>query len=105
ALMFRAAGLKGVVLFSGVMIAGISTVLLRYSLWLGANSLIAVVTTLLAIGGSTIHFLARPHLFTLLLLPIAIWILERDRRRPGYLVWALIPLTALWANLHGGFVI
>jgi hypothetical protein len=105
AVMFRAAGLKGVVLFAGVMIAGISTVLLRYTLWLGANSLVAVVTTLLAVGSSTIHFLARPHLFTLLLLPIAIWVLQRDRRRPGHLVWVLIPLTAVWANLHGGFVV
>jgi hypothetical protein len=105
AVMFRAAALKGVVLFSGVLIAGIFTVLLRYTLWRGANIMLALVVTLLAVGSSTIHFLARPHLFTLLLLPVAIWVVERDRRRPGHLVWALIPLTAVWANLHGGFVI
>jgi hypothetical protein len=105
ALLFRAAGLKGVVLFCGVMIAGIFTVLLRYTLWSGANSLIALLTTLLAVGSSTMHFLARPHLFTLLLLPISIWVLERDRRRPGHLVWALVPLTGVWANLHGGFMV
>src|SRR5204862_7935816 len=83
AVLFRAAGLKGVVLFSGVMIAGVSTVLLRYTLWRGANSIVALLTTLLAVGRSTIHFLARPHLFTLMLLPVCIWVLERDRRRPG----------------------
>lgn len=105
ALLFRAAGLKGIVLFSGVIIAGVSTLLLRYTLWRGANSLVAILSTLLAVGSSTIHFLARPHLFTLLLLPISIWVLERDRREPGRQVWALIPLTAVWANLHGGFVL
>lgn len=105
ALLFRAAGLKGVVLFCGVMIAGVATVQLRYTLWRGANSLVALLTTLLAVGSSTMHFLARPHLFTLLLLPVSIWILERDRRRSSHLVWVLIPLTAVWANLHGGFMV
>src|SRR5450756_2741102 len=94
ALLFRAAGLKGVVLFCGVMIAGIFTVLLRYTLWSGANSLIALLTTLLAVGSSTMHFLARPHLFTLLLLPISIWVLERDRRRPGHLAVSYTHLRA-----------
>jgi hypothetical protein len=44
-------------------------------------------------------------LFTLLFLTGAIWILEHNRRAGGRLVWTLVPLTALWANLHGGFVI
>ena len=105
ALLFGLAGLKGIVLFAGVMIAGISTILLRYTLWLGANSLTALLITLLAVGSSSMHFLARPHLFTLFLLPICLWLLQRDRiQRTGW-VWILVPLTALWANLHGGFMV
>jgi len=110
AILFAAAGLKGIVLFAGVTIAGVSTILLRYTLWRGTNSLIALGTTLLAIGSSTMHFLARPHLFTLLLLPVSLWLLQRDRaalnqgeRDRG--VWLLIPLVAIWTNLHGGFVV
>jgi len=57
-----------------------------------------------AAGASTIHFLARPHVFTLLLLAGSLWVLGRDRREPGRGVWLLVPLTALWANLHAGFV-
>jgi hypothetical protein len=30
--------------------------------------------------------------------------LEHDVRRPGKAVWWLVPATALWANLHGGFL-
>ena len=105
ALLFGAAGLKGIVLFAGVLIAGVSALLLRYTLWCGANSLIALVTTLLAVGSSTIHFLARPHLFTLLLLPVSLWLIERDRRTPSRMVWLLIPLVGIWANLHGGFAV
>jgi hypothetical protein len=45
-------------------------------------------------------------LFTLLFLSFAFWILDRNRHLPGgYGVWVLVPLAALWANLHGGFVI
>lgn len=105
AVLFRAGGLKAIVLFSGALIALFAVVLLRYALWRGANALPALLFTLLAIGAASMHFLARPHLFTLLLAPVSLWILEADRRRPGRMVWILIPLTAIWTNLHGGFVI
>ncbi len=54
-------------------------------------------------GRSSMHFLARPHLFTLLLVPVCFWVLEADRRERTRWLWVLIPVTALWTNLHGGF--
>src|SRR5581483_9650964 len=105
AVLFRMGGFKGIVLFAGVLISIYATVLLRYTLWRGANPLVAISTTLLAVGASSIHFLARPHLFTLVLLPVCWWIVEADRRARTRWLWALIPLTALWTNLHGGFFI
>ncbi len=103
--LFRWGGLKAVVLFSGVLISVFSTIVLRFAIWRGANIMVALPITLLAVGSSTIHFLARPHLFTLLLLPAAIWMLESDRRKPSRAVWLLVPLTVLWTNLHGGFAV
>ncbi len=105
ALAFQLAGLKAIVLMSGAMIALYATVILRYTLWRGAGALVAAFTTLLAMGASSMHFLARPHLFTLLLLPICLWVVEADRRENTRWLWALIPVTALWTNLHGGFVV
>jgi hypothetical protein len=105
ALAFQIAGLKAIVLLAGTMIALFATVVLRYTLWRGANGLVAATTTMLAVGASSMHFLARPHLFTLLLLPCFLWLLEADRRKPTRWLWALVPATALWTNLHGGFVI
>ena len=104
ATLFRLAGLKAIVLWAGLIIAGYSTIVLRYAIWRGANSLIAGLATLLAIGSGSVHFLARPHLITLLLLPVSMWMIEADRRRNSRAVWLLVPLTALWTNLHGGFV-
>jgi hypothetical protein len=103
--LFGMGGLKAIVLLAAVLIAAYATILLRYTIWRGANTLAAALLSLLAVGASTMHFLARPHLFTLVFLPASIWLIEADRRkRTGYL-WLLIPLTALWVNLHGGFVV
>jgi hypothetical protein len=49
------------------------------------------------------HFLARPHLFTLVLLPVCMWLIEADRRKQSRWIWSLIPVSALWINLHSGF--
>ena len=48
----------------------------------------------------------RPRIFTLLLASIFLVVLQNyTRTGAGRRIWLLIPLTALWANLHGGFVI
>jgi hypothetical protein len=103
--LFRIGGLKAIVLFAGVMIGAYSTVLLRYAVWRGANGLLAACICLFAVGGSSMHFLARPHLFTLLLLPACLWLVEADRRKNTPFLWLLVPITVLWTNLHGGFLI
>jgi hypothetical protein len=102
---YNLSGFKGVVLLAGMVIALYLTLLLKYAIWRGANGMIALFVVLLSATASTIDFHARPHVFTLLLLTGALWILEYNRRAGGRLIWTLVPLTALWANLHGGFVI
>ncbi len=95
--LHTALGLKGVVLFSGVLIAAALALVFRYSLRLGANLLIALPVTLLAAGASGVHFLARPHVFTFALLPASLWLAGTRY------AWLLPPLAAVWANFHGGF--
>ena len=102
--LFRLAGLKGVVLMAGVLISATAFVVFRAMLWHGANPLAAMVVCLLGVSASSVHYLARPHIFTLLLMAVSVWLLARDRRAPTRWVWALIPVTAVWTNLHGGFV-
>lgn len=98
-------GLKGVTLLAGVVLAGVFTLLLQFSLWRGAHLFVALPLVLVAINAMNVHFYARPHIFTLLFLTLAAWLVERDRARPDGWVWILAPLTALWANLHGGFFV
>ena len=45
------------------------------------------------------HWAPRPHAFSLLFLPLAVWLIVRRRY-----VW-LIPLFFVWANCHGGVLL
>jgi hypothetical protein len=98
-------GLKGMVLLAGALLALAATVAAIHAAWRGAAGVAVVLLSLLATNSQNIHFLARPHIFTLLLFSITVWLVERDRRRPTAEVLLLMPLMALWANLHGGFFI
>ena len=65
---------------------------------------------MLAAAASSIHWLARPHIFTLLFLVLFYAALEQVRegrtRFMGVPILAALPvLTVLWTNLHGGFFV
>ena len=97
-------GLKGIVLFSAALLAGVCWLLVRHMIWKGANALAALVVMNAVIGAGSVHFLARPHIFTLAFLALTFFLIDRDRRSPSKVIWVLIPLTVIWANLHGGFI-
>ena len=47
----------------------------------------------------------RPQLATFVLLSLVLALLARDTYRSPPRLWPLIPIFALWANLHGGYLI
>jgi hypothetical protein len=104
--LFRMAGLKGVVLTAGVLIALFATTLMRRIVDAGAHLFAALLVALLSVGSASMHFLARPHVFTLVLLSVSMGLVEADRRgaNPAR-IWWLVPITLVWTNLHGGFLI
>lgn len=97
-------GLKGISFLGGVVIAGTAAGIFRYMLWRGVNVLVAMVSLFVILSPSMLHWLARPHMFTWVFLLITLWVLEADRRKPTRWLYALVPLTVLWTNTHGGFV-
>ena len=103
-LLHQIAGLKGVVLAAGVLISIFATTLIRRMIWRGVHVMVALAVALLSVGAASIHFLARPHVFTLLLLSLSVWMIESDRERASNRIWWLVPLTVVWTNLHGGFL-
>ena len=97
-------GLKGVVLFATLILVAAIAVLLRSMVSEGVSAVVALPLAWLAAGAASVHYLARPHLITILLMAVGSAILIADRRQATWKFWLLAPLTVLWANLHGGFL-
>jgi len=100
------AGMAAVVLASSLVLALTFALLFRMARR-SSDALVALVLTLVAAAGSAGHWLARPHLFTMLFTVIFYSILDRASREPGISrrLWLLPPLMVLWTNLHGGFFV
>ena len=98
-------GLAAVVLGSLLVLCFASALLYRLVRRHCSNDLLAFVITAMAAAGSSPHWLARPHLFTLLFVVLFLHILERVQEGRTRLLWLLPALTVLWVNLHGGFFV
>jgi hypothetical protein len=99
------AGLAGVVLASLFVLAVTYALLFRLTRRKCANVLLAIAATFMAAAGSSVHWLARPHLFTLLFVVIFCSVLERAQEgRTRLLTWLPV-LSVIWVNLHAGFFI
>jgi hypothetical protein len=46
----------------------------------------------------------RPQSFTFVMEAVVLWVLARRTYRHGGRLWLAVPILALWANLHAGFV-
>ncbi len=105
ALFYKVAGMPAVVVASTLVICLTSVALFRLIRRRCNSGLVSIAVTLLATGGCAIHWLARPHLFTLLFFTLTLHITDRAAEgRIKLLAW-LVPLTLLWANLHAGFFV
>jgi hypothetical protein len=94
------AGLSGTVIFF-FLIAALSFWLLFRVVSSVAGDWYAVIAVSIALTFSMTHLLARPHVFSWLFGVITLYILHKQ----GRWFWLLPPLTALWANMHGGFIL
>ena len=109
ATLYQHGGLAAISLFAVSLLA--VTFLMLYRLAMRhSNAPVALATLLLAVPASSIHFLARPHLFTLFFSVVFYAALDRVRhgqtRIAGIPYLAMLPLlTVFWTNLHGGFFV
>jgi hypothetical protein len=95
----RAAGLRGVALLYIAAIAFSIWLWVRLSFLCGANFFAVCLLASPLLTTAQLHWLARPHLFSWLLLLIALLVLEQNRM---HWRWAFV-IGLLWANLHGSF--
>lgn len=101
ALAHRLAGLGGVVALGATLAALAVALTLRFMLRRGVEPAAAYIAAAVGAVLLATHWMARPHLFTFVLLAL---LLERLDRPKAPAPLAILALFVLWANLHGGWV-
>lgn len=100
-LLDRAGGLPLIAVVAGLIVAVTHSAIAVFLRARGVDARATLVAALgtLILGAS--HWLARPHMFSILAAAITIFLLEsRVRARAGW----FFALFVLWANLHGGWL-
>ena len=105
AAVHHVAGLNGVVLVTAFVIALSFFLLFRFLLARGTDLPLAVLLLVLAVGGSAIHLLARPHVVSWLLTLVWFYLIESSESAANSrrLYWLPV-IMLLWTNVHGGFL-
>lgn len=98
-------GMGAVQVTSLALICATIYLVYRESARLSGNYFLAFGVTFLAAAGSTIHWLARPHLFTLLFTAVSVILLNQAADGRLRLLACLPLLTVVWVNFHGGFFV
>jgi hypothetical protein len=102
----RWAGLEGVAAVAALVVAFTLFCLYRMLVRDGLPWPAAVAWTALAAMGTSCSWAARPNLFTMLFVLLIARVcvgFHAGRLSRGQTLW-LLPLFAVWANVHGGFV-
>jgi hypothetical protein len=104
-LAHKAAGLDGVVWLTALIIGVSYWLVYKHSVSLGNMSVLALLGGILGAGAGSLHWLTRPHIFTILF--TAIWVIELEKVRIGLKrSWIIFPVLMLvWTNLHGAFIV
>ena len=100
AALFSAGGLALISVVTG-LIVGLTHATI--ALWLrsrGADPRWALAAAFISLAVSSTHWLARPHMFTILAVALTLWLIESPSKKRLILIGALF---AVWANLHGGW--
>jgi hypothetical protein len=66
------------------------------------DSASALVLLAIPFAAATSLFVVRAQMFSLPLFALLVLLLRSDARAPSRRIWLLVPLVALWSNLHGG---
>jgi hypothetical protein len=101
---YRALGLSGVVLVAALVLAITFTLIYQELLRRETPRLLAVPLTLWTAALTAVHWLARPHLFSILFLAILTPRLARLAKGENIPLWQFPLILLMWANTHTAFI-
>jgi hypothetical protein len=98
------AGLGGVGLVSTVILSLFSVGLFLLLRRVSKNDVVSFFVTVIAVCASSVHWLARPHLFSMLFAVVLLHLLQTAEEGNKKALYFAPLLLAVWTNIHGGFV-
>ncbi len=104
AFIHKVSGLSGIVVAHALVIATVFLLLFKFMRSSGISILVSVLLVALAVSVSTIHWLARPHVFSFLFTLIFYIVLDTYQYKKKNYLYILPLLMLVWVNLHGGFL-
>ena len=104
AIAHRVMGLSGDVLLAALL--GSLTILIVYEELIkrGTLRLVALFVAALVAVVSSVHWLARPHMFTFFFVALWAYGLERFYKNENKKIWLFPLLMLIWVNTHGAFI-
>lgn len=103
AAVYDSGGWSGLVLLTGACFAVSAALLMRFLLR-HAEPFSALIAAILGCALASTHLLARPHMLALPLLVLWCGVLFQARDKDSAPPLWLLPVMALWANLHASFM-
>lgn len=104
ALALRLGGYEALLILTCVVLAWVYAVCFRRLRVAGLRTPLAGALMILILAGSSYHFLARPLIVTIAgMCWVQCALVDRENRRVSdWGLWPLVPVGAVWANLHPG---
>lgn len=101
ATLFRLGGLPLVCAVVGCIVGLTHAMIALFLRRHGADPRWALVGAVMSLALASTHWLARPHLFSIVGATLTLFLLESERPKRQML---FVPLFVIWANLHGGWL-
>ena len=103
---FDLLGERGFLLAQAVAVGFGFAVLARDARRSGASDTATALVLLgVVVGAFTAVAVTRLQLFSIALFPLMLWLLRRETENPSRRIWLLVPLIAIWGNLHGAVLV
>lgn len=106
-LVYRSSGVSGLIFLQAIAVF-LAFLLIFLSAYKKDNWLLSVCLIFLVILFSQERFLVRPHIFSVFLFTVFIFVLHKYKYawpdKKGRILYALIPLQILWVNLHAASI-
>ena len=99
-----AAGLNGIVFTTALIIAITHYLFFKFLVSRGVDTVLSLILTIFVITVTSVHWLARPHILSMLITLVWYMALQAYRVEGKRYLYLLPLIMVLWVNLHGGFM-